>query len=121
MKKREWAVLTFMAMAAVSALLIGIGKIYVIGIDGDRLREPETLGLLAETAVLFAAFFLELRLRKKLLWRAVLMGVTASVFLWIHQAFLPVLVSGLYLLVLAGFGRFLLEVMSRGLRQDAEG
>ena len=50
MKKREWAVLTFMAMAAVSALLIGIGKIYVIGIDGDRLREPETLGLLAETA-----------------------------------------------------------------------
>ena len=120
MKKREWAVLTFMAMAAVSALLIGIGKIYVIGIDGDRLREPETLGLLAETAVLFAAFFLELRLRKKLLWRAVLMGVTASVFLWIHQAFLPVLVSGLYLLVLAGFGRFLLEVMSRGKRLSSE-
>lgn len=120
MKKREWAVLTFMAMAAVSALLIGIGKIYVIGIDGDRLREPETLGLLAETAVLFAAFFLELRLRKKLLWRAVLMGVTASVFLWIHQAFLPVLVSGLYLLVLAGFGRFLLEVMSCGKRLSSE-
>ena len=46
MKKRELAALIVMAMAAVSALLIGIGEIYVIGVDGDRLKETETLHLL---------------------------------------------------------------------------
>ena len=35
MKKRELAALIVMAMAAVSALLIGIGEIYVIGVDGE--------------------------------------------------------------------------------------
>ena len=51
-----------MAMAAVSALLIGIGEIYVIGVDGDRLKETETLHLLGETAALFAVLFLTLSL-----------------------------------------------------------
>ena len=45
MKKRELAALIVMAMAAVSALLIGIGVVYGIGVVGGRLREAERLHL----------------------------------------------------------------------------
>lgn len=61
MKKKEWACLIFLAMVTAAALLIGIGQIYVIGVDGERLWEPESVGLLLETAVLFGVFFLILK------------------------------------------------------------
>ena len=67
-----------MAMAAVSALLIGIGEIYVIGVDGDRLKETETLHLLGETAALFAVLFLTLSLIRRRAACALLLGAVSS-------------------------------------------
>ena len=109
-----------MAMAAVSALLIGIGEIYVIGVDGDRLKETETLHLLGETAALFAVLFLTLSLIRRRAACALLLGAVSSVFLWLHQAFLPVLASGLYLCALVGTGQIFLGLLDRK-RQLAPG
>lgn len=53
MKRREWASLIILALAAVPALLVAIGQVYVTGVDGIRLRRPETIELLAEIIVLF--------------------------------------------------------------------
>ena len=109
-----------MAMAAVSALLIGIGEIYVIGVDGDRLKETETLHLLGETAALFAVLFLTLSLIRRRAACALLLGAVSSVFLWLHQAFLPVLASGLFLCALVGTGQIFLGLLDRK-RQLAPG
>ena len=112
MKKREWLSLFMLALTTVSAILIGIGTIYMTGVDGNRLMQPETKRLLFEVAVLFAAAFGILYLVKDGKIRLGLLVLEASVFTWIHQAFLPMVVSGLYLAVIirAGSGiRVLLD------------
>ncbi len=53
MKRRECASLIILALAAVPALLVAIGQVYVTGVDGIRLRRTETIELLTEIAVLF--------------------------------------------------------------------
>lgn len=53
MKRRECASLIILALAAVPALLVAIGQVYVTGVDGIRLRRTETIYLLTEIAVLF--------------------------------------------------------------------
>lgn len=53
MKRRECASLIILALAAVPALLVAIGQVYVTGVDGIRLRRTETIDLLTEIAVLF--------------------------------------------------------------------
>ena len=53
MKRRECASLIILALAAVPALLVAIGQVYVTGVDGIRLRRTETIYLLTEITVLF--------------------------------------------------------------------
>ena len=53
MKRRECASLIILALAAVPALLVAIGQVYVTGVDGIRLRRTETIDLLTEIVVLF--------------------------------------------------------------------
>ena len=43
MKRRECASLIILALAAVPALLVAIGQVYVTGVDGIRLRRTETI------------------------------------------------------------------------------
>ena len=56
MKRRECASLIILALAAVPALLVAIGQVYVTGVDGIRLRRTETIDLLTEIAVLFLLY-----------------------------------------------------------------
>ena len=44
MKRREWASLIILALAAVTALLVAIGQVYVTGVDGisSEERRPST-------------------------------------------------------------------------------
>lgn len=112
MKKREWFSLFVLVLTVVAALLIGIRTIYITGVDGIRLMQPETKRLLTEVAVLFAAAFTIVYFVKQNKLRFGLLLAVASVFTWLHQAFLPMAVSGLYLVVIvrAGSGiRFLLD------------
>ena len=53
MKRRECASLIILALAAVPALLVAIGQVYVTRRRRDQLRRTETIYLLTEIAVLF--------------------------------------------------------------------
>ena len=113
MKRREWASLIILALAAVPALLVAIGQVYVTGVDGIRLRRPETIELLAEIIVLF---FLDLfaiwKIDRNRLRAGAALLITAG-FLWIHQAFTAMFLSGAYVLVLLMLGARLRRGMDR--------
>lgn len=104
MKKREWLSLFMLALTAVPALLINIGYIYMMGVDGRRLMMPETKWLLFEIAVLFGIVFFTLCLTGDRRLRFGLLFLEAAVFCWIHQVFLPMIVSGLYAAVIVRAG-----------------
>lgn len=120
MKKKEWACLIFLAMVTAAALLIGIGQIYVIGVDGERLWEPESVGLLLETAVLFGVFFLILKRCRVPVVRWCLLFLAGAVFSWLHRAFFPLLVSGLYVLLLIRLGSTLRRQIAGGAAKKAK-
>ena len=120
MKKKEWACLIFLAMVTAAALLIGIGQIYVIGVDGERLWEPESVGLLLETAVLFGVFFLILKRCRVPVVRWCLLFLAGAVFSWLHRAFFPLLVSGLYVLLLIRLGSTLRRQIAGGAAKKGE-
>lgn len=113
MKKREWLSIIILAMVTVVSLLIGIGQLYVTGVDGDRLWEPESLWLLFETATLFGVFFLIFRRTKTWRLRSILLFLVIFVFTWIHQVFLPMVVSGLYFLFILKTGSLLRVLFDR--------
>lgn len=107
MKKREWLSLLMLAFTVVPALLISYNKIYRTGYDGERFWQPETQWLLFEVAIVFGAAFAILMLIRDRKLRNGALALEAVVFTWIHQTFLPVLVSGLYLVVIIRAGRVL--------------
>ena len=104
MKKREWISLIILAMAVMPAILIGIGQIYVTGIDGERLNRPETGRLLMEMAALFVVTAAGLRAAGTNRARLGILVCLAALFTWIHQVFLPMVLSGVYLAVLLRCG-----------------
>ncbi|MBE5972662.1 MAG: hypothetical protein E7246_09135 [Lachnoclostridium sp.] len=105
MKKREWLSLVMLACTVLPALLISYNKIFRTGVDGARFLRPETQGLLLETAMIFGVAFVILFLIRDRKLRAGALILETVVFTWMHQAFLPMLVSGLYLAVIVCVGR----------------
>ena len=104
MRKREWLSLVMLACTVVPALLISYNKIFRTGVDGARFLRPETQGLLLEIAILFVVAFAIMVLIRNQKLRIGALALEAAVFTWIHQAFLPVVVSGLYLAVIVCVG-----------------
>ncbi len=104
MKKREWLSLFMLAFTAVPALLISYNKIYRTGVEGERFLRPETQSLLFEIAIVFVAAFAIMRLVQNKKLRAGALILEIAVFTWIHQAFLTILVSGVYLIVIIRTG-----------------
>lgn len=104
MRKREWLSLIMLACTVVPALLISYNKIFRTGVDGARFLRPETQGLLLEIAILFGVAFAIMVLIRNQKLRIGALALEATVFTWIHQAFLPVVVSGLYLAVIVCVG-----------------
>ena len=104
MRKREWLSLVMLACTVVPALLISYNKIFRTGVDGARFLRPETQGLLLEIAILFGVAFAVMVLIRNQKLRIGVLALEAAVFTWIHQAFLPVVVSGLYLAVIVCVG-----------------
>ena len=80
MKKREWFAMIVLAMITMAALLVGIGQIYVTGVDGPRFRSKETYWLLFEMAVLFLCLFLCLRKAAGPGMRVLLVSVVLAAF-----------------------------------------
>ena len=114
MKRRECASLIILALAAVPALLVAIGQVYVTGVDGIRLEKngdhrPSDGD---RGAVLFIPVHdLEKFESNRIRTGAVLL-ITAG-FLWIHQAFTAMILSGAYVLVLLMLGARIRRGMDR--------
>lgn len=113
MKKREWLSLFMLALTAVPALLINMKYIYITGVDGERLMMPETKALLMEIAALFLAAFLILYLIRDRRLCFGLLIMEAAVFCWMHQVFLPMVVSGLYLAVIIRAGSGIRSILDK--------
>lgn len=116
MKKREWLSLILLAVTVAMSIFIGTKTIYMDGIDGMRLVQPQTKQLLFEITLLFAAAGIFYRIKKRSLRWGMLI-LEASVFTWIHQVFLPVLVSGLYLTLILRVGCGIRVWLERGQKQ----
>ena len=84
MKRRECASLIILALAAVPALLVAIGQVYVTGVDGIRLRRTETIDLLTEIAVLFFLYLFTIwKIESNRIRTGAVLLITAG-FLWIR-------------------------------------
>lgn len=113
MKRRECASLIILALAAVPALLVAIGQVYVTGVDGIRLRRTETIDLLTEIAVLFFLYLFTIwKIESNRIRTGAVLLITAG-FLWIHQAFTAMILSGAYVLVLLMLGARIRRGMDR--------
>ena len=113
MKRRECASLIILALAAVPALLVAIGQVYVTGVDGIRLRRTETIDLLTEIAVLFFLYLFTIwKIESNRIRTGAVLLITAG-FLWIHQAFTAMILSGTYVLVLLMLGARIRRGMDR--------
>ena len=94
MKRQEWILLIVLAITVMASVLVGVGQVYITGMEGVRLKADQTLWLFFETAALFGISFFIIRLAQTKWLRFLLLSFMTMGFLWIHQVFLPVLVSG---------------------------
>lgn len=102
--KREWLAVFLMALVTMTALWISTKQMFLLGSSGQRIRMAATKKLFFETFVLFAVVSLITGILKDQKVRCGLLAVMISVFLWMHQVFLPVLVSGGYIVLLIRIG-----------------
>ena len=104
MKKREGLSLGIMTLTVISVLLISIYKFYITGISGSWLFAAETKGLLFEMTVWFLTAFVTIFAVRERKFCAGLLAVEISAFCWIHQVFLPMAASALYIFVILRVG-----------------
>lgn len=113
LKKIRWAVL---GLPAAAILVISCRKVMITGPLAPILKDGKTVSMMVEVLLVFLwnLLWLSGTGRKRLRALGVLSGV--FVFTWIHQIFLPVLLSGLYMAVLAAVGRWALRLFLKDLR-----
>ena len=58
MKRQEWILLIVLAITVMASVLVGVGQVYITGMEGVRLKADQTLWLFFETAALFGISFL---------------------------------------------------------------
>ena len=113
MKKREGLSLGIMALTVISVLFISIYKFYLTGISGNWIFTEETEGLLSEMAVWFLAIFVTIFAVKDRRFRAGLLAAEAVAFCWLHQVFLPMAASALYLWAILRVGGAIRTMLDR--------
>jgi hypothetical protein len=106
LQKHKYGVLLFMVLSA-AGILYSLNQILNQEVFQWIMNQREYKTMMAETAELFAAFCLSGFLFPKSRQKLVAAVLITAVFLWAHVAFVPVLVSGLYLAYILFFGRFL--------------
>lgn len=109
------------ALWALGILLLAVTLTAVVALGPLRivLENRATVLMLAETAFLFwwnCFWLLRQTSGKK---RTAALGMEIFIFTWCHQIFLPLFVSGVYLLVLACFGMWLWSLFFRDIRLSA--
>ncbi len=107
LQKHKYGVLLFMVFSA-AGILYSLNQILNQEVFQWIMNQREYKTMMAETAELFAAFCLTGFLFPKNIQKLVAAVLITAVFLWAHVAFVPVLVSGLYLAYIL----FFLDVFS---------
>lgn len=105
-RKHQYGILLFMGVSA-AAILYSLDQILNQETFRWIMNQSEYKSMMAETAKLFAAFFLSGLLFPRNRQRLGAVILILSVFLWAHLAFVPVLASGFYLAYILFFGRYL--------------
>lgn len=75
----------------------------------EKIFLPETLNMMAESGILFLVLLLCSCIFRKTSARYSIYAAVVSVFLWLHRAFLPVLVSGVFIICLIMLGEIVLS------------
>ncbi len=115
---KEKILAAVLALVVVAAVVYSANCLFVKGVLSWHIRQSEYLSMMAEVCVLLGLFAAVLR------WAPTRRGIVAgiaivmSAFLWVHVAFLPVLVSGLYVWYLCRLGTW---IRCRLLRAAEEG
>lgn len=117
LQKHKYGVLLFMVFSA-AGILYSLNQILNQEVFQWIMNQREYKTMMAETAELFAAFCLSGFLFPKRRQKLVAAVLITAVFLWAHVAFVPVLVSGLYLAYILFFGRFLRVSLWRLTKDD---
>ena len=94
MKRQEWILLIVLAITVMASVLVGVGQVYITGMEGVRLKADQTLWLFFETAALFGISFFIIRLAQTKWLRFLLLSFIYLGVLLVHQGFIPVVVSG---------------------------
>lgn len=87
MKRQEWILLIVLAITVMASVLVGVGQVYITGMEGVRLKADQTLWLFFETAALFGISFFIIRLAQTKLAALHFAVVYDQGFLWIHRYF----------------------------------
>lgn len=96
-----------LVLATIAAIVYSADCLFVEGTLSWHIRQKEYVSMMAEVFVLFGLFAAILRFVPAR--HGVLAGIAVvmSAFLWVHVAFLPVVVSGLYACYLISAGRWI--------------
>lgn len=104
--KQGYGIILFIGISA-AAILYSLYGILKQEVFQWIINQSQYKTMVAETALLFAAFVLSGAFFQKNRHRLLAVIGILAVFLWAHVALLPVLVSGLYLAYILFFGRYL--------------
>ena len=116
-QKHGYGILLFMLFSA-AGILYSLNQILNQDVFQWIMNQEEYKTMMAETAKLFAAFCLSGLLFPKNWQKLGVVVLLAAVFLWGHMAFVPVLVSGLYLAYILFVGHFLRVSLWKLPRED---
>ena len=117
MEKNKWK-LIFCGAVILTAILYSSNELFIKGILSWHRTQPEYKCMMAEAAILFCLFSVILKMGKNKKIIFISIAAILSLFLWAHVVFLPVLISGIYMLYLLEAGNFIRVVVLRLPGQD---
>ncbi len=115
MTGKERAAITTLAVLVMAAAVYSWNSLVADGILTWGMKQRAYWEMAGEITAVFALFVLAFRFSPTTMVRIAAIGVIGTVFLWAHQAFAAVAVSGLYAAYLWIMGRWLLgKLCGRG-------
>ncbi len=112
MEKNKWK-LIFCGAVILTAILYSSNELFIKGILSWHRTQPEYKSMMAEAAILFCLFSVILKTGKNRKIIFISIAAILSMFLWAHVVFLPVLISGIYMLYLLEAGNFIRTTLLR--------
>lgn len=106
------AKLFLLLMILLAALVYSGNQLLAGGILSWHLNQKEYHSMAVEILILFFLFAFLYGIVRKRIWRGAGTLVILSVFLWAHGVFLPVAVSGIYIIYLTSAGCFFNRLIS---------